>query len=167
MNYEEQLECKRPECTGTLTIPIKIVVKENLAAIISRCPKCRKKYKVNFHMQERQQWLALIRKLFLKCEVCGEPLSPNWHIIGSGHSAFTSQFGFDTIFRLGNPCYNCRKNDAKACSEFLWSDINPLPPPPPPKTQLSSPPINNLFCTQCGTSIKPGTRFCAACGSKV
>lgn len=163
MSYEEQLACKKD---GTLTIPVKIHIKENIVTIISRCPSCRKKHKAYLNMQERKEWLPLIRRLFLLCEVCEQPLSPNWRFLGGG-AAFTSirQFGHD--LKLGNPCYNCRKNDMKVCSDLLWSEINPLPPPPPPTVTEGSIPPSKQFCTQCGGSLAPGVLFCSVCGTKV
>ena len=172
MNYPELMECKRPSCQGIQVIPIKIVVKENRVAVVSRCPNCRKKHKVILNMQERNEWLPLIRKLFLLCEVCGQPLSPNWRIYGSG-PAFNPNMHWGRNIRLANPCYNCQKNDLKSISEFLWSEIKPLPPPPPPNT-VSPPsksgqavPSEPIFCTQCGSALTPGSKFCAACGARV
>jgi len=165
MNYTELLECERSTCKGTQVIPIKIVVKENRVIVVSRCPNCRKKHKIVLNMIERKEWLPLIRKLFLSCEVCGEPLPPNWRIIGTG-TAFNPHAQWRNI-QVANPCYNCRRNDLKSISEFLWAEINPIPPPPPHRTVAPTPPPDKIFCTQCGTSIIPGTKFCSACGARI
>ena len=166
MDYEAQLRCKRVQCEGVLTIPLKIVVKRDLAVILTRCYKCRNKYKVIFPTLDKDQWVPLIRDLFNRCENCGMVIPHNWNIYSAGVTiGFSSQLLHRNL-GLANPCPNCRSNGPKAIDDFIWSLIKPQDEPFG-KFPVPPPPTNKLFCTSCGASLLPGAQFCGSCGAKV
>ena len=166
MDYEAQLKCRRAQCGGALTIPFQIVVKRDQAVIITRCFKCKTKYKALFPMLERDQWLPLIRDLFNRCENCGMVFPTEWKLfhVGSGISSFQMYRNVG----LANTCLSCQKNGPKSIDEYIWSLIKP-PPKSPPKIPVAPPMHSPLFCgiycTYCGSAISPGASFCSNCGS--
>jgi hypothetical protein len=165
MDYETQLKCKRPQCEGVLTIPIKIVVRRDLAVILTRCYRCRTKYKVMLSTLNRDQWLPVIRDLFNRCENCGIIIPHEWTIYGAGFSLGSSSQLLHRNLRLANPCPNCGGNGPKAVDDWLWSFLKPQETPLPKFTV--PPPTSKLFCGNCGSSIVPGASFCTSCGAKV
>jgi DNA-directed RNA polymerase subunit N (RpoN/RPB10) len=166
MDYEAQLKCKRPQCEGVLTIPIKIVLKRDVAVILSRCYKCRTKYKVLFSMLEKEQWLSLLRDLFNRCEICGMVIPHDWNIYSASISPGFSSLLLHRNLGLANSCPNCKSNSPKAIDDFIWSLIKPHDEPTG-KFPAPPPPTQKLFCTACGASLLPGSSFCSACGAKV
>lgn len=175
MTLEEQFRCKGVKCEGVLIIPIKLVRKGGLVTVLSLCPKCRRKYKGYLQMNERDNWIPLIRTLFLRCEVCGELLPNNWRYAGTSISGVSMSAG--RHIRLANPCPNCKRNDLKAVNELLWDFINPNPPPPPsqpiyiqPSSSMTvAPPVSVpsiKYCSSCGSPVEPNTLFCKNCGTQ-
>lgn len=165
MEYETQLKCKKPKCEGVLTIPIRIVIKRDIAVILTRCYKCKTKYKAMFSTLDRDQWISLIRDLFLRCENCGLVNPNEWHIISAGFSVGSSFKLMHRTLRLANPCPNCAGNGPKDIDDWLWSFIKPQEAPLPKLTIPTSAP--KIFCVNCGSPIAPGAQFCTNCGSKV
>jgi len=165
MEYETQLKCKRPQCQGVLTIPIKIVVKRDLAVIVTRCYKCRNKYKVMFSTLDRDQWLSLIRDLFNRCEVCGTIIPHEWNMYSAAFSLGSSSLLMHRNIGLANTCPNCRANSPKVVDDWLWSFLRSQETPLPKFTVPTS--ATKIFCGNCGNSIVPGAQFCTNCGSKV
>ena len=165
MDYEAQLKCKRPQCEGAVTIPIKIVLKRDLAVILTRCYRCRTKYKVMFSTLERDQWIPLIRDLFNRCENCGMVIPHDWNIYSAGVSLGSSSQLLHRNLALANPCQSCKGNGPKAVDEWIWSFLNPQEAPLPKFTVPTS--ATKIFCGNCGSSIVPGALFCTNCGSKV
>jgi len=164
MDYETQLKCRKVQCEGALTIPIKIVVKRDLAIILTRCYKCQTKYKIIFPTLERDHWLSLIGELFNRCEVCGMPLSHDWKMFSAGVS-IGSSFQMHRSIGLANPCPHCRRNGPKSVDDWLWTLLKDQSESPP-KVPLAPPSTTNLFCRYCGSSLMPGAAFCGNCGSK-
>lgn len=166
MDFEAQLKCKRPQCEGVLTIPIKMVVKRELAVILTRCYKCKNKYKVTFSMSDRNQWLPLIRDLFNRCENCGMVISHEWNIYSAGYSLGGSSQLLHRNVGLANPCLNCRGNGPKSVDDWLWSLLNSQEAPLP-KFSVPTPPTPTVFCRSCGAPLLPNSSFCGNCGAKL
>lgn len=67
-----------------------------------------------------------------------------------------------------------RRRSAGRVAAPAWSALPPdapptyptLEPPRPPTPAAPAPPAG-LFCTQCGASLRPGAKFCPACGNPV
>lgn len=164
MDYEAQLKCKTHSCAGVLTIPIKIVVRGDLAIMITQCYKCKHKDKVTFSIVELDQWLSLIRDLFNRCENCGMVIPHEWKMVSARNMRGFSLQRHSNL-GLANPCLNCMRNGPKSLDSWLWSLLKDQPESPlkvPPAPPLN----NNLFCRYCGSSLMPGALFCGECGSK-
>jgi zinc-ribbon domain len=170
MDYQAQLKCKRPQCEGVLTIPIKILIRREAAFILTRCYKCRTKYKVIFSTLDRDQWIPLIHDLFNRCEVCGMVIQHEWNIYSAsaslgGISRSGSSQPLHRNVGVVNPCPNCKRNSPKAIDDWLWSLFRSEAASSP---KLTVPPsATNLFCSNCGSALLPGIRFCTNCGSEV
>lgn len=139
MSYRELLGCKRPSCAGTLTIPVKLVIKGPKLIDVARCPECHRTYKFILSMGDKRQWLPLIGDTFFQCSICGT--RSHLHIISRGSK-----------FKANIKCENCEKKEAKVISRNLWlygvgaistrlSESNIIPPPPLESfSTLSQPP---------------------------
>jgi hypothetical protein len=164
MDFEAQLKCKTHSCEGVLTIPIKIVVRGDLAIIMKQCYKCKHKDNVTFPIAELDQWRSLIADLFNRCENCGMVISPEWKIVSAGNMHGTPLQKHHN-FGLANPCFQCRRNGPKSVDTWLWSLLKEQPASSP-KVPIAPPLNTTLFCRYCGSSLLPGALFCGECGAE-
>lgn len=163
MDYEAKLKCKRAQCAGALTIPIRIMIKQESAIILTQCPKCRNKYRVMFPLPEQEHWLSLIEDLFNRCENCGMVIPYEWKKYQV--SASRGYYLMHSNIKVSNSCPNCKRNGPKSIDEYIWS-LFKSKSKPPPKIPVAPATSTNIFCVYCGSALTPHALFCHECGSK-
>ena len=52
--YATQFTCKNKKCGTAITIPMKLVVKDNNLVAVTRCSKCHDLYKFTLPMSEKE-----------------------------------------------------------------------------------------------------------------
>lgn len=193
MIYQAQLTCKQKKCGTALTIPLKLVVKDDNLIDVARCAKCHDTYKFTLPLNEKDQWLPLVGKAYFQCDECGTPNEDNWKFQGDVMVANTPYV--KTVAK----CKRCGKERTKGMSRSLWEGVyaqiktpaapapapapaptpapTPAPAPapapapprtaPPPPTAAPLPPVAPppalLKCPSCGAKVGWDTKICPKC----
>ncbi|NVM52303.1 MAG: hypothetical protein HWN66_01285 [Candidatus Helarchaeota archaeon] len=135
--YRKEFRCRNKYCAGLLTIPVKLISKGRKIVNVARCPICHASYKYDLPLNEKDQWLSLIRQLFSQCDLCRTDNDIQFISRGSKLKG---------VFR----CKYCGKRRVKVISSHLWDDLmwakvekppfapprvvpEITPPPPPPE----------------------------------
>jgi RNA polymerase subunit RPABC4/transcription elongation factor Spt4 len=183
MIYQAQLTCKQKKCGTALTIPLKLVVKDDKLIDVARCSKCHDSYKFILPMNEKDQWLPLVGKAYFQCDECGTANEDNWKFAKDIMLVNTP------LVKTITKCKRCGKERAKIISRSLWEGVAaqiktpttpapaaapaPAPAAAPPRTAAPSrpitppptalPPTTRLKCPSCGTAVGVDAKICPKC----
>jgi len=191
MIYQAQLTCKQKKCGTLLTIPLKLVVKEDKLIDVARCSKCHDSYKFILPMNEKDQWLPLVGKAYFQCDECGTANEDNWKFAKDIMLVNTP------LVKTITKCKRCGKERAKIISRSLWEGVaaqikapapaaaptpaasapaapvpaapaRPAPARPAPARSVAAPPTSlppttRLKCPSCGAAVGADAKICPKC----